>query len=303
MIKYYITKLFNYLKLYFLLVKTLIEKECYFGPFVGEFGHLLSHIVPFITFLHSKGVKVNYCGPEIHKTFFYDKNGVLILNNFFVLRDFYNETSPYCNDQNYPVDIGVRINKFLNIAGKSKYTFWDIRDRFFYFYCFCRWQYHNNFTRINKFNKKINKNQFNVALFPSKKKNNSHSAYRGEDWDYNKVISTIENLVDKIYILGHPAFSLNINKSIKVEEVLTSDNSMILEKCLESDLIITQMSGAHYLGIYSQTDCAILLKGNNLDYSNLIKDSTYRKKLGEKFPLKVLSDYKSIQEYIKSLKE
>src|ERR1700759_2266664 len=52
--------------------KALEEKECYYGPFKGEFGHFLLHNLPFLSCLHQQGVKINYCGMELHKAFLVD---------------------------------------------------------------------------------------------------------------------------------------------------------------------------------------------------------------------------------------
>lgn len=294
---YYILKILNYIKLYFLLAKILIKRECYIGPFVGEFGHLLSHIVPFISFLYSKGVKVNYCGPAIHRVFFYDNKKKFMLNEFYSLRDFYQEITPFCNDQNYPEDVGVKINNFIYVAQKSNFPFLDLRERFFYFDCFCRWQYNNKFVKIFPIERNLKDKKFRVSLFPSKKKT-TYTKYRGEDWDYKKVIKTIESYVDEIFILGHPAFSIDIKESGKIKKFLTSDNTKILDKCLNSDLIITQMSGVHYLGLYSNTTCMILLKGSDLNLSNLNKDISYRNSLSKKQSLIVVNNYNSIKNFI-----
>ena len=58
--KRYSIKIWFILKIFYLYLKTLLFKKCIVGPFVGEFGHLLSYIIPFISFLNSKGVKVSY---------------------------------------------------------------------------------------------------------------------------------------------------------------------------------------------------------------------------------------------------
>ena len=169
MILNYFKKVITFIRLYFLLINSMVKKECYFGPFVGEFGHLLSHVVPFISFLHSKGIKVNYCGPEIHKVFFYDDKKNLIVKNFYGIRDFYNEVKPFCNDQIYPEDVKLIINNFIDKAKKSNLPFWDIRKRFFYLTCFCRWKYINGFVKLYP-KKKLDRKEFVISLFPSKKK-------------------------------------------------------------------------------------------------------------------------------------
>lgn len=283
----------NYLKAYKLILKTFYYKECYFGPFVGEFGHLLSHVIPFISYLHSKGIKVHYCGPSIHFPYFFDDTGNPIFHSFHELRDFYSEVSPICNDQFYPQDVKVEIESFILSAKNSGLPFWDIRSREFYFDTFCRWEYLNGFIKIyrkRKNKKEISENS--VVVFARKK--GEYSPVRGEDWDFQKLINEIKNLTQKVYVLGHPAFSHQIEASDNVEVILTSDNAVILEKCSKADLIINQLSGTHYLGIYTNTRVLLLLKGQ-IDYSNIIKDRNFRKKLKEKFPLEYAYSFEDVK--------
>ena len=277
-ITYYFKVVIGFIKSYILLIKTLYKGECYFGPFVGEFGHLLSHIIPFVTFLHSRGVKVRYCGPSIHKPFFYDQCGIDITYTYLELRDFYSEVSPVCNNQVFPNDVKSKVDNFCIDAFNSNLPFWDIRDFFYYWDVFCKWEYFNNFISIYK-HVKVNISEKSVVLFARKK--GSYTPVRGDDWDFQSVVDNIKNLVDKVYVLGHPAFSYNIKSDSKVEVLLTSDNNVIIDKCKRANLIINQLSGTHYLGVYYDTPVLLLLKGK-IDYSNIKKDMKYRKLLGAK---------------------
>jgi len=277
-ITYYFKVIKGFIKSYILLIKTIYKGECYFGPFVGEFGHLLSHIIPFITYLHSKGVRIHYCGPSIHKPYFVDQYGNPITYTYFELRDFYKEVSPVCNNQVFPKDVKSLVDNFCIDASNSNLPFWDIREIFYYWDVFCKWEYFNNFVSIYK-HPKVNTSQKSVVLFARKK--GSYSTVRGEDWDFQSVVDNIKNLVDKVYILGHPAFSYDIKSEKNVEVLLTSDNSITIDICKKANLIINQLSGTHYLGVYYDTPVILLLKGK-IDYSNIKKDSKYRKLLGEK---------------------
>ena len=77
--------------------RAIKNKECYYGPFLGEFGHLLGHNLPFISYLHSKGIKVNFCGLEMHKPFFYLNNKEMVTHSYIGVRDFFNQSLPDCN--------------------------------------------------------------------------------------------------------------------------------------------------------------------------------------------------------------
>ncbi len=289
----------NYIRAYWLFLMSLYHKECYFGPFVGEFGHLLSHIVPFISYLHSKGVKVHYCGTEIHKAFFSDDKERPIVASYFGLRDFYGEVSPMCNDQLYPDDVREEICKYINKATNSRVPFWDIRTRAFYWDVFCKWEYLNGFVKVYKKEKtKTQNSQKTIVVFARKKGN--PSPVRGEDWDFQKLIDAIKDMVYRVVVLGHPAFSHEIKSSKNVDVFLTTDNSIILENCSSADLIINQLSGTHYLGVYTNTRVLLLLKGK-IDYSNINKDRRYRKKLNEKYPLEFAHSIEDVKAIIKKL--
>ncbi len=295
---HWINKSFNYLKLYFLLFNTLLKKECSFAPFVGEFGHLLSHFIPFVSYLHSKGVKVHVCAPQIHKVFFYDKIGNPIYETFTPLRDFYSEVSPKCNMPIYPVDLHQKINKYVN--KKKKYVFWNILNHDLYWNGFCTWMYHNNLVKIYKhkgysnFMKNIKPR---VVLFARSK--GSHSPVRGSDWDFNLLIDQISSYCSSINVLGHPAFSKNIKKKSNVNVLVGHGNEVILRECCKADYIITQLSGVHYLGLYCSSKILLLIKGK-YDPSNIIKDTKYRKKLGDKLPMTLIDNKNKLIEILSS---
>jgi hypothetical protein len=222
MFKHYLVKTTNYFRLYVLLARTLIKKECYLGPFVGEFGHLLSHIVPFVSFLSSRGVKVHLCGPKIHKPFFKNEKGLVIYESYQELRDFYSEVTPHCNDPLYPVDVQNDINLFISKSKINGSVFWNLLNRSLYWDGFCTWMYHNKFLKIYKFKNSIEKHSYSkpcIVIFARKK--GSHSMVRGDDWDYNELISKIKDHCHKITILGHPAFSHKFNETQKVKVLIT----------------------------------------------------------------------------------
>ena len=313
MIKTRFFKTINYIRLYILLIRTFYKKECYIGPFVGEFGHLLSHILPFISFLNSKGIKIHYCGPEIHKPFFRDLEGKLIYETYHELRDFYSEITPRCNEPVYPTDIQSDINKFQSNSKKNNSVYWNLLgnlrrykenypnylDKDLYWNGFCTWIYHNKFLKVHKFKNSLKKYSFkkpSIVLFARKK--GGHSAVRGDDWDYNELILKIKDYCHKITILGHPAFSHTFNETQKVKVLITSDNEVILNECRKANFIINQLSGTHYLGVYLDTPVLLLMKGI-FDKSNVLKDSKYRKALKSKFDLKLVENYIQL---IKNLK-
>src|SRR5215212_5636387 len=116
-----------------LLYKTLAKKECYFGPFTGEFGHLLGHNLPFISYLYSKGVKVHFCGMEIHRPFFVDEKGSQIVETYLPVRDFFDQSLPNCNTAEGPEDINSITARFIDKAKNSGLPYWDNSEFNYYF--------------------------------------------------------------------------------------------------------------------------------------------------------------------------
>lgn len=314
MIQTRLLKVINYLRLYVLLVRTFYKRECYIGPFVGEFGHLLSHIIPFISFLNSKGIKVHYCGPGIHKPFFKDLEGESIYSTYYELRDFYSEITPRCNEPVYPADIQLEIDRFILNSKKNNSVYWnllgDLRgykenyphylEKSLYWNGFCTWIYHNNFIKVYKLKNFIGKHSYtkpSVVLFARKK--GGHSAVRGDDWNYNELLSIIEDHCHQIIILGHPAFSHTFKETKKVKVLVTSNNEVILNECRKANFIINQLSGTHYLGVYLDTAVLLLMKGR-YDRSNVLKDSKYRKALKSKYDLNIIENYEQLLKTLNS---
>ena len=301
MVMYYFRKTINYLKLYTLLLRTFYTKECYLGPFVGEFGHLLSHIIPFVSFLNSRGIKVHYCGPKIHKPFFKKNDGEVIYEIYLELRDFYSEVTPNFHDPIYPVDIQNDIDLFISKSKANGSVFWNLLNKSLYWEGYCTWIYHNNLLKVNKFKnniKKTNNKKPSVVLFARKKGHNSQ--VRGDDWDFNELILKIKDYCSRITILGHPAFSHQFkeNNYDNINVLITSNNEIILNECRKANFILNQFSGTHYLGVYLDTKILLLMKGN-YNESTLMKDSKFRKKLNSKYKLDLVNSYNQI---IKKLK-
>ena len=115
-------------------------KECFYGPFKGEFGHFLLHNLPFLMHLHQQGVKIHYCGMSLHKPFLVNENGDSIIYKFYELRDFFAETPPHANEVVPPKDVQEEILKFQNIALKSGKAYLDIANSNLYWFVFRNWQ-------------------------------------------------------------------------------------------------------------------------------------------------------------------
>ena len=120
--------------------KALKDKECYYGPFKGEFGHFLLHNLPFLMHLHGQGVKIHYCGLALHKPFLIDENGNSIIYQFHELRDFFAETPPRANEVVPPEDVQLKIKDFEKLASNSGKAFLNIGEKDLYWFVFRNWQ-------------------------------------------------------------------------------------------------------------------------------------------------------------------
>lgn len=274
LIKYDITKWYYFNESNILLTRALKSQECYFGPFVGEFGHLLSHIIPLITYLHAKGIKITYMGPEIHRSLFVDDHGNSLVYEYQSLRDFYSEVTPNCNDLVAPKDVLDVANEFIHRSRNSSTVFFDISKKKYYWFGICLWMFETNRYKLytHKFNE-VKKNQ--VALFARKK--GQYSNVRGADWDFQEIVNTILEYTSlDVVILGHPGFSHSIAPNERVKINISNNNYNILRECSRSNFIVNQLSGTHYLGLYCNTEVLLLLKGDNVNYTNYLKDLNIR---------------------------
>ncbi len=279
LLKFWSNVFFGYRKADLKLAATLRKKECYYGPFKGEFGHFLAHTLPFLMYLHHKGVKIIYCGMSLHEPFMRDEKGNNIIHRFLPLRDFFHEVSPSSNSTVPPADVQVEITKFTEEALKSGLPFWNIGDNFYYWFVHRSWLMKGH-TYAYNIGKAYSAQKENAcAIFPRNKGAKS-SRNNGEAWDYAKVIELIAPFFDKIYICGHPSQVQNLKTDHpKVELAVGTNNALMLEKTSKAKLIITQHSGIAYVGEYTGTDVMLIYKGGQSpsDIGSLNNTLTFKK--------------------------
>ncbi len=282
------------------LAMALLTKKCYYGPFKGEFGHFLGHNLPFLSYLYSRGVKIYYCGMDLHAPFLVNNEGKSIIYKYYPLRDFFAEVSPISNSTIPPIDVQKTISEFHEIAEKSfLIPYWNLDDDFYYWYIHRNWimkkPYFKVYTLANVYGKGKQKT---AVIFPRKKGNN-YSANNGYAWDYMEIAKAISPYFEKIYITGHPSLSNELISEGNIEVCLSKDNRVILEKCAISELIISQHSGVNYLSEYM--DCKILLifKGE-LPIKGMPDTVRFRKALGKKHELDFAFSMEEIVDYAKN---
>jgi hypothetical protein len=288
------------------LYRTLIKKECYYGPFTGEFGHLLGHNLPFIAYLYSKGVKVHFCGMEMHRPFFIDENGQEIVSSYLSIRDFFHQSLPNCNTAVEPVDINAITSKFAKTAKESGIPYWDNSEFNYYFDFFRWWILKKGFMKapdLSKVYKTENTNS--VVIFPRKFNVNSNPEVQlvnnGEQWDYSRIAKIASEYFDKVYVIGHPAFSdVSFDSFENIEVQITNDNSRILELCSNSRLIISQHSGSVYLGEYTNTPVLIIYKGGK-SIGNIEITRQFKAGIGTKHPFRYAYSYEEIGSYFNAM--
>ena len=278
--------------------KALKDKECYYGPFKGEFGHLLLHTVPFLMHLYQKGVKIHFCGVEIGKPFLIDDKENPIIYKFYPLRDFYAEVPPCSNQTIPPKNVQEEIEKFHNIAVASKKGFLNIADHDMYWFVFRNWQLKGRqfLYPLQNVYKSITENS--CVIFPRKKRK-THTPNNGGPWDYMQIARMISPYFDKIYITGHPSMSDDLKSEKNIEVCISSDNRVVLEKCSNARLIITQHSGAIHMGAYTNTKVLLIFNGT-LPISGLADTLRYRSNLSP-MPVDFAFSYNEIENYVKSL--
>jgi hypothetical protein len=252
----------NYRKADARLKETLRTKECWYGPFKGEFGHFLAHNLPFLAWLHRNGVKIHYCGMEIHKPFFVDENGNSIIHDFYPLRDFFAEVSPACNRTVVPADVQTEIESWKVKARATGLPFFEIDDEYYYWFIHRGWLLKGPYTKGYRLDKVYGKGkrENSVCIFP-RTKGAAVSKNNGGPWDYPALADLLSPFFEKVYICGHPSQVLAIESHGNVELCVTADNARILEKCSQSRLIITQHSGVNNIGEYTDTQVLIIYNG------------------------------------------
>lgn len=251
-----------YFKINAFYKKALKDKECFYGPFKGEFGHFLLHTLPFLMHLHQQGVKIHYCGMALHKPFLVDEQGNSIIYKFYELRDFFSETPPHANQVVPPIDVREEILKFQELALKSGKAYLNIGDNNLYWFVFRNWQLKKGRQHIYSIEKGYKTAEENsCVIFPRKKGIATVTPNNGGPWDYMEIARAVSPYFDKVYITGHPSMSADVVSEENIEACLSPDNKVVIEKCCNANLIISQHSGAVHIGMYTNTNVLLIFNG------------------------------------------
>lgn len=302
--KFWVRVFFGYRAANHRLRETLQKKICYVGPFKGEFGHMTAHTAPFLMYLHKHGVKIIYCGMEIHKPLLVDDQKKTIIHEFRPLRDFFAEVSPKGNSTVPPPDVIAEIEKFSKEAEASGLPFWNIGDNFYYWFIHRNWLLRGHTYAYDLQKAYGTKDENSVCIFP-RSKGVKFAKNNGERWDYQEVIEAVRPHFDKVYICGHPSQCESLEVSGNVELCVSTDNSLMLEKCANSKLILTQHSGVNNIGEYTNTKVLIIYKGGKTmdDIGSIYNTLRFRPSIGKHHPLSFAFSLEEISAFAKGFRE
>lgn len=276
--------------------EALKMKECYYGPFAGEFGHFLLHNLPFLTHLYRQGVKIHYCGMELHAPFLIDESGDSIIYKWTALRDFFAEAKPIANRTILPADVAAVVEDFKEEARKSGLPFLDISENNLYWFVFRNWQL-NGRQDIADLSKVYAKNaERSCVIFP-RKKGGDFTPNNGGPWDYAEISERVSPFFDKVYLVGHPSLSAEVETKGNIELRVSANNADTLSYCADASLIITQHSGAVHLGSYVNTSVLIIYNGAP-PIKGLIDTLRFRKNL-KPLPLHYAFNLMEIENFVR----
>jgi len=257
----------------------LKQKECYYGPFKGEFGHFLLHNLPFLVHLHKHGVKIHYCGMELHKPFLVDEKGESIIYKWYPLPDFFDESTPNANATILPERLKGIVNDFKAQAAAAQSPLLDISDNNMYWYVFRNWQLEGK-QDVYDLSKVYGKTKENTCVIFPRKKGAEYSPNNGGPWDYAEIARQVSPYFDKVFFVGHPSLSADVVSSGNVEIKVSANNTDTLKYCAQARLIITQHSGAVHLGAYVKTPVLIIYNGQP-PIKGLLDTIRFRKNLSQ----------------------
>lgn len=276
--------------------EALKKKECYYGPFKGEFGHFLLHNLPFLTHLYKNGVKIHYCGMQLHQPFLVDESGNSIIYEWTPLRDFFAEAKPMANETILPPDVEEKVETFKKAAQKSGLPFLDISEKDLYWFVFRNWQLKGK-QDIFDLSKVYSKKPERLCVIFPRKKGSALSPNNGGPWDYAEIATRVSPFFDKVYLVGHPSLSAEVETNGNIELRVSANNAETLRYCAEAELIITQHSGAVHLGAYVHTPVLIIFNGHP-PIKGLIDTIRFRKNL-EAQPLHYAFDLMEIENFVR----
>ena len=264
-IRFTIILVWGYTKVIAFHYRALFRKECYIGPFLGEFGNFLLHILPYISYLHNKGVKVHFCGLALHKPFLVDEDGKRITYSDTLLRDFFKDVKPSGNSMAWlPIDVLKKIEEFEYLGKKKGIPFLNLSDNNLYWFVFRNWQLSNK-QQIYDLSKVygLGARQSKCVIFP-RKMSTDFTPNNGGRVNYHYLAEKLLLVFEEVVFIGHPEFSdveISAETSAKYRFSVSGSNYDVLKECSTAQVIISQHSGAIHVGAYTKTPVCMIFNG------------------------------------------
>lgn len=237
---------------------------------------------------------------DLHRPFLVNENKESIIEAYFPLRDFFGEVHIMNNETIPPADVQRDIDSFIEKAKKDTFVpFWNIGDTFYYWFIHRNWLLKGPFMRTYNLEKAYGKGkEKSVTIFP-RKKDGENTKNNGGPWNYMEIARLISPYFDHIYITGHPSLSTELQSEGNIEVCLSKDNTVILEKCAKSQLIITQHSGVNNIGEYTNNQVLIIYNGEP-PIGSLQNTLRFRPYIGTKHDINYAFSIQEIAEYVKN---
>ena len=241
--------------------------RCIVGPFVGEFGHMLVHVLPFLNYLHSQDINVTFFGFEEHKAFCVNDLGEPTVVDYIGIPDYFKSGVPDYNKLELVTDSHIKqlALDFVISSSKSGVPFYDISNHAIYYNQWWPWWFGKGYGKYYPIKKVFNPEgivENAIALYTRKKP----GAAAGPDWDFDLLLKAITPFVDTVYVVGHPEQSISL-KGDKVLNVITKSNAKILTAVSKCKLVISPNSGSAYVARILRMPEIIYHNGPDAKYS------------------------------------
>jgi hypothetical protein len=232
------------------LARAREERTCQVGPFAGELGHMLIHVLPFLNFLDAEGIAVHFCGHANQEVFCRDDRGRPTVARYAGLPNYFDRGVPNMNHlmEVTSPEVAALCEAFRSRARASGQPFFDLSDPDFYFEGFWRWWTERGYGLLHDLGRAWNpggRREDAVGLFTRTKPLGAAQG-RGPDFRPEALAALALRFAERVYVVGHPDQSRPLELP-GVVNVVTRDNSRILEVLSRCRLILSHNSGAAYV--------------------------------------------------------
>lgn len=238
------------------------ERVCWVGPFAGEFGHMLIHILPFVSYLYEQNIDIIFCGQDSYECLFVNEEGKSTVKKYYGYPQFLKESTPDGNDA-YLIDnaeVYKALEEFKKNALESGDPFFDLSEHWTYKAWFT-WWLGKGYGKLYNIGKVYNQKEIKENAIGFFTRTKVHTGVTGPEWDVGSVVTTSLNFCDKIYTLGNIYQSHKIKRE-GVENYITENNIDIFRAASQCKVIISYNSGTAYVGKILRIPIVIINNGD-----------------------------------------